>query len=161
MSLNAEIQVLREIPFFAEIEDSKLKLIVFASQRLHFAPNEAIFEQGDPTDSIYIIIEGEADVVMRGANGERMTMATIGKNGIFGEIGVLCNMPRSATIVAKTELAAMKIERTLFRQLLVDFPEIALAVMHELSSRILRSDKFIAQVPSEQAKAIFRRINEG
>ena len=98
---------------------------------------------------------------MRGANGERMTMATIGKNAIFGEIGVLCNMPRSATIVAKTELAAMKIERTLFKQLLVDFPEIALAVMHELSSRILRSDKFIAQVPSEQAKAIFRRINEG
>ena len=61
MSINEEVNLLRKIPLFAKIDPAKLKLLAFASERLTFAPDQALFEQGDTGDAAYIVIDGEAD----------------------------------------------------------------------------------------------------
>jgi CRP/FNR family transcriptional regulator, cyclic AMP receptor protein len=58
MSLKEEYEVLRRVPFFAEIEPSKLKLLAFMSERVGFDPGMRLFRQGDPGDAAYLIIAG-------------------------------------------------------------------------------------------------------
>lgn len=158
MSLNEEMMLLKEIPLFAEIDESKLKLIAFISERLHYEPGELAFAEGDQTDSIYVIILGEAEVVIKTASGP-LSVAAIGKHGIFGEIGVLCEVPRTASIVARTELEVLRIEKAFFLQLLADFPAVARVIMNELGMRLARALKFISRVPKDQAELIMEALN--
>ncbi len=58
MSLNEEVELLRKIPLFANIEPAKLKLLAFTSERLRFAANQELCDQGDMGDAGFIIIEG-------------------------------------------------------------------------------------------------------
>ena len=132
MSHKQDIGLLAGVPLFSNLEKSKLQLIAFTSHRLHFRAGQTIFDEGDVTDSIYLIISGEAEVRVKKAEVNQTKVATIGKNSIFGEIGVMCNLPRMETIVAKTEMEALKIDKRLVLQLLQDFPKMALAIMNEI-----------------------------
>lgn len=158
MSLIEEMKVLKELPLFAEIEESKLKLIAFASQRLRYNPGDIAILEGDATDSIFVIIGGEAEVLIETADGP-LPVAAIGRNGIFGEIGVLCDVPRTATIRAFTELDVLRIEKIFFLQLLDDFPSVSRVIMAELGMRLARALKFISQVPRDQAETIMKALN--
>jgi CRP-like cAMP-binding protein len=158
MSLKEEIQLLREIPLFAEIAESKLKLIAFASERLHYSPGEVAIQEGDHTDSIYVIISGQAEVVIKTEHGP-LTVAVIGKHGIFGEIGVLCEVPRTATVQAHSDMEVLRIEKTFFLQLLRDFPAVSRVIMTELGLRLARALQFISKVPKDQAQAIMEALN--
>ena len=64
MSLIKDVEVLRSIPIFAKIEPAKLKLLAFTSERLRFMDGDEICHQGEVGDAAYIILEGEADVLV-------------------------------------------------------------------------------------------------
>ena len=61
MSLAQEYELLRRVPFFAEIEPAKLKLLAFMSERVGFDDGKLLCRQGDPGDAAYLIIEGEVE----------------------------------------------------------------------------------------------------
>ena len=86
MGLQEEVELLRNIPLFAKIELSKLKLLAFTSERLTYSQDEILFSQGDVGDSAYIIIDGEADIVVNTPGGQ-LVIATLKQNEIVGEIG--------------------------------------------------------------------------
>ena len=64
MSLKQEFELLRRVPFFAEIEPSKLKLLAFMSERVGFDPGKNLMRQGDQADAAYLIIDGRAEVIL-------------------------------------------------------------------------------------------------
>ncbi len=158
MSLTDEVLLLKEIPLFAEIEESKLKLIAFASQRLRYMPGDVAIREGDHTDSIYVILTGDAEVIIETENGP-LTMASIGKYGIFGEIGVLCEVPRTASVRATSELEVLRIEKSFFLQMLQDFPAVARVVLAVLGQRLSRTLRFISRVPKEEAERIMQSLD--
>ena len=135
MSLNEDVERLRNIPLFAKIEPSKLKLLAFTAQRLTFNADESLFHQGDIGDAAYIIIDGNADVVVDTPNGP-ITVATLGKNAFVGEIAILCDVPRTATVTATSELTTICISKELFFQLVDQFPQMAIEIMRELAHRL-------------------------
>ncbi|MEE8273787.1 MAG: Crp/Fnr family transcriptional regulator [Alphaproteobacteria bacterium] len=135
MSLQEDVERLRKIPLFAKIEPSKLKLLAFTSQRLTFNSGEHLCRQGEPGDSAYIIIDGTADVVVETPRGP-MIVATVGKNDFVGEIAILCDVPRTATVTAKTKLTTMRIDKELFFQLVCQFPQMSVEIMRELARRL-------------------------
>jgi CRP/FNR family cyclic AMP-dependent transcriptional regulator len=135
MSLQEEVDLLRRIPIFAKIEPSKLKLLAFTSERLTYAADEFLFKQGDPGDAAYIIIRGVADVILETSNGP-LVVATLNDNDFVGEIAILCDVPRTATIQAKTELEALCISKDLFFRLVQEFPEMSVEIMRVLASRL-------------------------
>ncbi len=157
MSIQEEVLQLKEIPLFAEIDDSKVKLIAFASAHLRYQKGDVVFSEGDSTESIYIILSGEVDVRINVPDGQ-VTVATMGKNAIFGELAVFCNGPRTASIVANSDLETLRIEKTLFIQLLEDFPKIALSVLRVLGSRLIQNGRIISQLPKEQAEKIMSNL---
>ena len=135
MTIDEEVELLRRIPLFGKVDPAKLKLLAFASERAVFAAGESLFYQGDPGDAAYIIIDGEAEVLIKGPAGP-IAVATVGKNDFVGEIAILCEVPRTATIRAKTALTTLRITKDLFLRMLMDFPAIGIEVMRVLAQRL-------------------------
>ncbi len=135
MSLNEEVELLRKIPLFANIEPAKLKLLAFTSERLHFAVDQELCHQGDMGDSAFIIIEGSAEIVVSTPNGD-IKVSEVHKNDIVGEIAILCDVPRTATVVAATEMEVLKISKELFFRMVSEFPQMAVEIMRELAYRL-------------------------
>lgn len=135
MTLQEDVELLRNIPLFAKIEPSKLKLLAFTAQRLTYNAGDSLFHQGDEGDSAYIIVDGDADVLVDSPTGP-ITVATVGKNDFVGEIAILCDVPRTATITAKTTLTAMRISKELFFELVCQFPQMSIEIMRELARRL-------------------------
>ena len=135
MSLDQEVEILRQIPLFANIETAKLKLMCFASERLAFKPGQVLFKQGDSGDAAYIVIDGEAEVIAETAAGP-VSVAVLGRNDIIGEIAILCDVPRTATIKAAGELITLKVTKELFFRMVTDFPEMGVEIMRVLAHRL-------------------------
>lgn len=144
MSLSEELEALRNIPMFANVEPTQLKLLAFTSQRLTFEAGQDLFRLGDMGDSAYIIISGEADVLVD-KEGTEVAVAKAGKYEIVGEIAILCNVPRTATIRAVTELTALKIPKDLFFRLIAEFPDMGVQVMAELARRLHRTTQQLTE----------------
>lgn len=138
MSLDEEVDLLRNIPLFCNVEPSKLKLLAFTSKRLTFPAGQELFHQGDMGDAAYIIIDGEADVTVSTPAGE-ITVAKVSKNELVGEIAILCDVPRTATVRAATEVTTLAISKELFFQMVTEFPEMAVEIMRELAQRLERT----------------------
>ena len=149
MSLEQEVEILRKIPLFAKIAPAKLKLMAYASQRLTFKVGKSLVKQGDSGDSAFIIIEGTADVVVNTPDGP-VTVASMGRNDIVGDIAILIDIPRTATVTATSELVALKVTKELFFQLVIDFPEMGVEIMRELAHRLVQTT---AQLTEARAAA--------
>jgi CRP-like cAMP-binding protein len=135
MSLHDDVEALRSIPLFSKVEPSKLKLLAFTSDRLSFNADQELFHQGDPGDALYIILDGEADVLVDTEAGP-IRVASVGKHGFFGDIAILCDVPRTATVKARQPLTTLRISKDLFFQLVTQFPQISIEIMRELAHRL-------------------------
>ncbi len=135
MGLAEEVEILRRIPLFTNIDSAKLKLMCFASERMTFKDGEVLCRQGETGDAAFIILDGKADVQVERKEGT-MSVATLTKNDIVGEIAILCDVPRTATVVAKGDLTTLKVTKDLFFGLVKDFPEIGIEIMRVLAHRL-------------------------
>ncbi len=147
MSIEQEVEILRRIPLFANIESAKLKLMCFASERITYKSGQSLFEQGDIGDAAFIIIEGTADVIV---NPEApMVVAQVGKDDIVGEIAILVDIPRTATVTPTSELTALKITKDLFFRMITDFPEMGVEIMRVLAQRLEQTTAQLLKVRAE------------
>lgn len=135
MSLQEEVDLLRRIPMFAKVEAPKLKLLAFASERVTFEAGQELFHQGDMSDAAYIIIDGTADVILDTGAG-RVTVASLGRNELVGEIGIICDVPRTATVQASSRLVTLKVSKDLLLRMITDFPAMAIEIMRSLAHRL-------------------------
>jgi CRP/FNR family cyclic AMP-dependent transcriptional regulator len=135
MNLNEEVELLKGVPIFSKIEQAKLKLLAFTSERMTFNAGQELFHQGDQGDAMYVILGGVADVLIETPGGQ-ITVAELKKNGFVGEIAILCDVPRTATIKAREQLATLRISKDMFYRLIAEFPQMAIEIMRELAHRL-------------------------
>ena len=152
MSIHEEVELLRQIPLFAKIEPSKLKLLAFTSERLTFRGGEELFHQGDVGDSAYIVIGGKADVILTTDSGD-MVVNTVKRNNIVGEVAILCDVPRTATITATSKLTTLRISKDVFFQLIMQFPQMSVEVMRELAFRLERTNRQLQEAVGKLKEA--------
>ena len=148
MSLDQEVDALRKVPLFSNIEPARLKLMAFASERLTFKEGERLFAQGDAGDAAYIILEGSAEVLVR-SDGHEIRVATIKKNEIVGEIAILCDVPRTASVAAVEKLVTLKLTKELFLRMAREFPDMALEIMRVLAHRLEQSTSALRRAQQE------------
>src|SRR5919199_1166938 len=143
MTLETEVQSLRQVPMFRDVDPARLKLLAFTSDRVQFGPGQRFFSQGDVADAAYVILEGHAEVRLNTPGGE-IKVADLGRNALVGEMGILSDNPRSATILAVEPTTALRIDKRVFLELLMQFPQMSIAVMRELASRLERTNAQLA-----------------
>ncbi|ORE94422.1 cyclic nucleotide-binding domain-containing protein [Acuticoccus yangtzensis] len=140
MSIDTDAAALRKIPLFRGIEDQKLRLLAFMSERVRFDAGENLVEEGDFGDVAYIILSGQADVLIDSNSGEQL-VATVKENDFVGEIALLIDVPRTATVRATSEVVALAVTKEHFFKLLSNFPDMALEVMRALAHRLERTTR--------------------
>jgi CRP-like cAMP-binding protein len=144
MMLKDEVQTLRQVPLFSRVAPAKLKLLAFTSDRVSYRPGEVLFHQGDPGDAAYVILAGKADVLTE-APGGQIKVAELDDNSIVGEIAIICNTSRTATVKATQPLEALRIRKDDFLKLLVDYPEMTIEIMRVLADRLSRTTTELAE----------------
>lgn len=105
---------------------------------------ELIFRQGAPADSMYVLLEGEAEVSI---NSRIVEQAEAG--ALLGELALIDQSPRAATVVAKTACKLLPIDSARFHQLVAQTPEFATHVMKVIANRLRRVDTFIPDSSAE------------
>lgn len=95
---------------FIVLADVRARLQSVVEKR--FGRGQIVFRQGDFPDRLYLIGKGEAEVLMEKAGGEEVTLARLKPGDFFGEMGIIGNSPRSATVVASTDLETLSIHRS-------------------------------------------------
>lgn len=151
MALQEEVDLLRNIPLFAKIEPSKLKLIAFTSDRMTFRRGDFLCRQGEAGDSAFVIVSGEADVSVETPGG-KLHVATLRQNDILGEIAILCDVPRTATVTAISDVETLVISKELFFRLIHEFPQIAIELLRELAERLDRTTVRLRQTAEKAAR---------
>jgi CRP-like cAMP-binding protein len=136
--LSNEVDLLRRVPLFSGIEPAKLKLLAYTSDVVTYEPGQVLVRKDDVGDAAYVIITGDADVSVP-ANGGSITVAQLHDGDFFGEIAILCDTPRTATVTAKGEVTALRIRKEPFFQLLYQFPEMAVEMTRLLAERLTRT----------------------
>lgn len=145
MDLAEETDLLRKIPMFAKMETSKLKLLAFASEIVTFQDGDIVFNSGDSADYAYVIMDGAVDIVTETDSGPIVTF-TLSQNQLIGELGVLNNTPRIATLIANGNLRAMKITAEMFFRILRENSEVALDVIRMLSGKLTRTNEQLEEL---------------
>jgi CRP/FNR family cyclic AMP-dependent transcriptional regulator len=155
VSLLQEYELLRRIPVFSEIEPAKLKLLAFMSERVGYDSGKDLCRQGDKGDAAYLIIEGEAEIIVDTPSGP-FTIATLGANEIVGEMAILGDVPRNATVRAKGRLVALRIAKDPFMRMVREFPNMSVSIMRELAHRLDLTNNQLRTALSE-----VQRLREG
>jgi CRP-like cAMP-binding protein len=148
MLLKDEVELLRRVPLFAGVAPSKLKLLAFTSDRVTYRPGDVLFKQGDSGDAAYVVLSGTADILVN-AGGDEIKVATIESNSIIGEIAILCDVSRTATVKASAPLETLRIKKDQFIRLLAEFPEMAVEIMRVLADRLSRTTAELSEARSE------------
>ncbi|MEM7693825.1 MAG: Crp/Fnr family transcriptional regulator [Pseudomonadota bacterium] len=151
MSLESDLAALRKVPLFRGVDDQKLKLLAFMSERTRFEVGEDLMTEGAYGDVAYIILGGQADIVINTPGGEQ-TVAKVGENDFVGEIAILIDVPRTATVRAASTVVALGIEKDQFFKLLTNFPDMAVEVMRALAHRLERTTREVGTLRAAVAK---------
>jgi CRP-like cAMP-binding protein len=134
MSLSTieRILFLKGAELFNEIASEDLAPVALVAQEVHFSSGETLISQGDPGDCLYIIVDGEASINIRGVGA----VATRQAKSSIGEMGIISRNPRTADCLALTDVTALRIDHDDFWELLAEKPPLALGVIKALSKRL-------------------------
>ena len=143
-TFGTEVDVLAAIPLFAGLDRSKLKLMTFASQRFRYDKGQILFEQGAVGDEAYIIIDGQVSVILETLDGPK-NIGTIGKGELFGELALLCNAPRSATIQAATDLVVLTLTKDVFLKLIAEDVAMSARITRAVADRLERTTRELSE----------------
>lgn len=152
MTLQQDVEALKNIPIFAKLEPTKLKLLAFTSEHIEFMSGDVLCQQGEQGDAAYILLEGEADIMVDTPDGP-VKVASLGRNDIVGEIAILCDVPRTASVVAASHVSTLQISKENFFKLVMQFPHLSVEIMHELASRLYQTTQQLTEVSSRLRQA--------
>lgn len=153
---------LRAAPLFADTPEVELRAIAVELAPRSYPPRQAILTEGETSSELLLIHSGEAGVVGQDLTGQPVKLATVGPGTVMGEIGLVRDMPRTATVIALTPVEVFALPREAFLRLSATCPDFAAHVrqradMLELDSFVRRASPF-AHLPgaavSELAEAL-------
>lgn len=141
-SQTVTLEQVREHPTLSALPDTQLRMLIENGEELHFAPNEVMLQQGTASDCALFIVSGEADIVVETTYGD-IHIANGSPKMLIGEIGAFTQMPRIATVRARTALDALRIGRAQLLELGRTNPHFLLFVIGQLGERLSRLNRAI------------------
>lgn len=138
--------LLRNVPLFSMLSESQLALLLKEVSRKSFPRGTAIIAAGDITDSLYVIISGRFKVMISDDEGREVILAILGPNEFFGEMGLIDDHPRSASVVAIEACEVLMLSKRDFKKCLEENFEMAMTVMRGLVKRLREADQKIGSL---------------
>jgi len=149
MSLEQEVELIRQFPIFSKIQPAMQKLLCFSAERLNYDSGQVMFNAGDSADAAYIIIDGTVEISVPTPSGP-IVVNTLSRNEILGEIAIFGEVPRTATAKALTKLETLKISKELFIKVIRENPDAAIELIRILASRLASTTTQLTRTRSGQ-----------
>jgi CRP-like cAMP-binding protein len=143
-SAHEPAELLARVPIFADLPPADLRQIGALSHPRRFAAGETVFREGDHSNTCYIVRTGHARAIREHSDGRQIALATFGPGDIFGELAMFDDEERSATIEAIDALDALAILGPDMRRLMLQRPEIAVALAAALARRLRATNERLA-----------------
>jgi len=139
--------LLRNVAIFAHLDDAALAGLARFVEVREFPAGAVIVGQDDPGEALYVLARGRVKVVLYGESGREIILSLFREPGdFFGEMSLLDDQPRSATVIALERSTLLTLSRASFRTHLEGQPRTALEVLAELSRRLRRADEVIGNL---------------
>jgi CRP-like cAMP-binding protein len=132
---NKKIDLLKRVPLFAGCSKKELDQISRIADELDFRPGKTLIKQGSPGREFFVLVDGSAEIQR---NGKKIDSA--GPGEFFGEMALLTDQPRNASVVTTSSVDALIITARNFRSLVESNPLIALKVMRAVADRLPPSE---------------------
>jgi signal transduction histidine kinase len=126
---------------FPGITPDEIEELIANSQVRSYLPGAILCQENAVEDRFYMILEGEAEVTKHINNHESRLLQTLSAGDFFGEMALIHNAPRAATVTAKTELTALELDKSAFDRVIRKSTSIALAMVSEISNRLRQNDQ--------------------
>ena len=138
--------VLKSVPMFAAFREEQLRTLVTVVMRRSAPRGSVIMREGDRIDSLYIVISGRLKVMMGETDGKEVILGIVGPGEIFGEMGLIDDGPRSASVVAIEPCELLVVTKGDFKRCMVESFDTAMTVMRVLVRRLRAADRKIGSL---------------
>ncbi len=139
-------QLIRDLPLLARLADEDLSALASRGRVYAYPAGTIIFREGDPGDSLHIVISGRVRIAVLSPSGEEATLALLGPGESCGELSLLDGKPRSASAIASEATKTLVVKRDDFLRWLSGRPGAARALLETLSLRMRRTDEALADL---------------
>jgi CRP/FNR family cyclic AMP-dependent transcriptional regulator len=146
MATMVSTAVLKAVPLFASFPEDQLRVLTTVVTRRSLPRSTTVMASGDATDSLYIVLSGRLKVMMSDAEGKEVILSILGPGEFFGEMGLIDDAPRSASVVSIEACELLSISKRDFKKSLAENFEMAQAVMRGLVRRLRDADRKIGSL---------------
>jgi CRP-like cAMP-binding protein len=128
--------LLRDVPLFSRLSLQQLDAINQIMTEHQYLRGEVVFREGDPAGELYLLIEGKIRIVSDYGTADEMILNTLIAPNYFGEMAILDDKPRSATVVVVDDARLLALGGDSFKDLMLQMPEISFEICRGLSTRV-------------------------
>jgi len=139
-------ELLARVPLFQGFAARDLDALVPACRAVAVAPRQEVFHKGDDGSQLYVVIEGRLKALTTSPEGDEVVFNVMGPGEVFGELSLLAECPRSATVRAIERCELLVLDRRDFLAFLKRSPEVAVRMLTVLAERVLRASEFVEDV---------------
>lgn len=143
--MSTKADLIARVPLFSPLEDADLERIANLTQAHTFKKGDVIIREGDKDRRLFVIISGEVEVVKGLGSKKEWRMRVMGPHNYFGEIALIDDSARSASVIAKMETEVLTLDQQNLRQVIEKNPAIAFELLQRLSRRIRELEEAIAK----------------
>ena len=136
-------QILKSVPLFSSFTDAQLGQLLTCVQHRSYPRNAFILRAGEETDALYIILSGRVKVLIPDEEGHEVILSMIGPHEFFGEMGLLDELPRSASVETLEACEMLRLSKAGFTNILKDNFELAMLIIRNLVRRLREADRKI------------------
>jgi len=148
-------KLIKSVPIFAGLDDKELAELAANCHRSIYKRNTILITEGQPGETLFVIESGSVKVYVSDANGEEMVLYIKNSGDYIGDLAVLDNEPRSASVATLEKTTVYSVSKSAFQETLLGNPEIAISVIHSLTHR-LRNET--ANVRSLALENVYQRL---
>jgi len=131
---------LSHVDFFANLDKKELQVLSKACQERHYSAGTKIISQGDTGVGLYVIKSGKVRIVQTNSAGAEEELGTYDAGDVLGEMSLLDDLPRSASVIAIDDVSALLLPIWEFRTVLQSHPDIAVKLLAVLSRRLRKAE---------------------
>lgn len=136
-------EALRRVPLFESLTDDQIHELTRVARRHRYERDEVVFYQGDPGDSFYVILSGQVKVSVSSAEGQEAILVMLDSGESFGELALLDDQSRSATIQATRPTEVLLLRKDDFHRLIRHSPDIAWGLLQVMTKRLRDTDQLV------------------
>jgi CRP/FNR family transcriptional regulator, cyclic AMP receptor protein len=140
---NIMINIFRKIPLFSSLKDEELEAIALVSVVKNYPKDSLLMIEDEEGDALFIIRNGKVKVTSFSESGKEVIFSILGDGDFFGDMSLLDGKPRSASVITVEESSVYVLRRVDFHHIIEKYPNIALKLLKELTSRLRKADERI------------------